>query len=189
MAELPPEISEVVTAERIVHLVFRVAADWEGERERAVAEMEERIARVLAYARSGAYRERFGDRVPVLRMRTPDPPPSIVTALLKERGIEVDSESRPPAVPDYACVVCGRTGLAEEQVEMIDQGWACPSCLHGWRQVQGMASPGPAGRIRLSGGLGTALMVALLIVCAIGIYHALQYMSQMSGVIWEGVRK
>jgi hypothetical protein len=143
-AALAPDIEETVETDVGVHLVFRVALDWETEREQAVAQMERKVAALQEYAASPAYRERFGQRPAVLRMRTPRPPPSVVEVVMTEAGVEVEVMVRPLPEKEVRCAICGRQGLEEQKVLMTSHGWACPSCFRAWQLFGERQAPRPA---------------------------------------------
>lgn len=179
-----PDLQELVQTPTAVHLIFRVDRDWQGEREQAVAEAEDKVARLGAYLASPAFRQRHGKRTGVLRMRTPAQPPSIVIQVLQERGVEVEAEDRPRAEPGQRCDLCGREGLWEDQVTMTGQGWGCPSCARAWARQQ-EPPPRPPGRLQrlMTGRTLSVALVLLLLLCLFGLYWTLDGMQHMNQVI------
>jgi len=159
-----PDIEEIVETDVGVHLVFRVALDWETEREQAVAEMERKVAALQDYGASPAYRERYGQRPAVLRMRTPRPPPSVVEVVMNEAGVEVEVMVRPVPEKEVSCAICGRQGLEEENVLMTSQGWACPSCFRAWRISGEKQAPRPADGERATKPIRRRLPLVLVLL-------------------------
>src|SRR3569832_427461 len=85
-----PELAAVIETPHWVHLVVRVENDWDTARDAASAEVEAKTEAATRYARSAAFRTRFGGRIGVVRVQSPRPAPSIVGALLTEKGIELE---------------------------------------------------------------------------------------------------
>lgn len=165
-----PDIEETVETDVGIHLVFRVALDWETEREQAVAQMERKVAALQEYAASPAYRERFGPRPAVLRMRTPRPPPSVVEVVMNEAGVEVEVMVRPVPEKEIRCAICGRHGLEEQKVLMTNHGWACPSCFRAWRIFGETQAQRPAAGERATRPLRRRLpLVVALLVLALAV--------------------
>lgn len=182
----PPDATELVETDSAVHVVLRVDADWEREREAAVAELERKLAALRAYIASPAFRERFGARTGVLRLRTPTQPPSIVGHLLGDAGVEVEAEDRPRAEPGARCALCGRDGLWEDQISMTEGGWACPSCFRAWTLQQDARQPRVGslpGERRLPGWAWTLGLALLLAVAGYGVYWTLDRLNGASQII------
>jgi hypothetical protein len=170
VAAAHPDAEELIETETAVHVVLRVAQDFAAEGEAAVAEVQRKLAALRQHIASPAFRARHGDRVAVLRLRTPTTPPSIVVHLLQEEGVELEAEDRPRAAPGERCALCGRTGLWEDQVSMTEEGWACPSCFRAWglRQQRGGARGEPmAGARRVSSTVRTVGLLLFLLGCFI----------------------
>lgn len=166
-AALAPDIEETVETDVGVHLVFRVALDWETEREQAVAQMERKVAALQKYAASPAYRERFGQRPGVLRMRTPRPPPSIVDVVMTEAGVEVEVMVRPVPEKEVRCAICGRQGLEEQKVLMTSHGWACPSCFRAWRLFGETQAPKPTAEERATRTIRRRLPLVIVLLALV----------------------
>ncbi len=115
----PPQPADAVLLTPIaVHLVFHVGPDWEAAREQAAAELEDKLARLTAYAKSREFKDRYGDRIGVLRLQTPAAPPSIVEHLLKERGVEVQLTGADAPAASEPCNQCQRTDFSTEDAAM-----------------------------------------------------------------------
>src|SRR5262245_13805216 len=105
--QAPPEpASALLVSPVAVHLVFRVGSDWEAEREQAAAELENKVQRLEDYAKSRAFKDRFGRRVGVLRLQSAAALPSVVSHLLSERGVEmqlIGVATEPSPSPCHFC--------------------------------------------------------------------------------------
>lgn len=183
-----PELEETVQTEQAVHLIFRVTRDWDTQREQAVAEVERKIAALTEYAGSPAFAARHGARLGVLRLRTPRQPPSIVTTVLGERGVEVDAPDAEGqrAGPGQTCASCGRQGLSEAQASMTDAGWACPSCFRAWTRLREKSGPQPL-RVPSLSFISTRVRIALFLVfialCVLGAGYELMRLGQVDRAI------
>jgi hypothetical protein len=183
-----PEIHAIVTTDHAVHLILQVVHPWASEREAAVAEVERKAKAATAFAASPEFKARYGARIGVLRVQSPEPAPSIVAHLLTEQGIELEPTGpKPPAGPDDAdrpaCSFCDRTELTTEQAAMTDSGWACPSCFRAWtikNQPQILQKP---RRLRIPSRLVIPLIVLAAALFALFLYSELRRLNSMNNVI------
>ncbi|MFO0577329.1 MAG: hypothetical protein U1A78_25260 [Polyangia bacterium] len=198
MAELPvpevPAIESIVTTDHAIHLVVGVGGDWDGGREAAVAELEDKVGAAERFAVSPAFRARFGDRIGIPRAVLAREPPSVVRAVMDERGVELEVKGAAPA-GDRRCELCGRTGFAAEQLLLSDHGWACPSCARAWalhKEGGRVYKPQPglrdseahAGKLRtLRSRLILPLLLALVAFFVVGALIQLNKLTRINNMI------
>ena len=183
-----PEIHATVTTDHAVHLIIQVVQPWATEREAAVAEVERKTQAATAYAASSEFKTRYGTRIGVLRVQSPEPAPSIVAHLLTEQGIELEylnaaPTAAPEGSPPIVCSFCARPQLTTEQAQMTDTGWACPSCFRAWtikNQPQLRLKP---RRLRIPSRLVIPLIVLAAALFALFLYSELSRMNSMNSVI------
>jgi hypothetical protein len=171
-----------VTTNHAVHLIVHTSGDWEKSREATTAELEKKTRAATAFAASPAFRERFGPRIGVVRVKTPTDAPSIVHTLLAEQGIELEVTGGAPEGGE-TCVFCGRTHLLESQAAMTDDGCACPSCFRAWNvKLQPELVKKPR-RLRLPPWLLWPLIALVAGLFFFGAYYELRRLNQMNTII------
>lgn len=178
-----PEIAEVVTTDHAVHLIVAVRGDWAAEREATSAELERLIGAATAFAASPAFRERFGSRIAVIRAQSKSEPPSVVSHLMAEQGIELEDQSAPRPEGGERCHFCGREHLTEEQVSLTDEGSACPSCFRAWNvknQPQLLEKP---RRLRIPPRLVWPLVALFSLLFFAGLFYEFRRLNSMNSII------
>lgn len=186
-----PAIEDTLVTPSAVHLVVRIDRDWEADREAAVADLEDKIAAADRYADSPAFRALHGDRLGIARVRVKVEPPSVVRAVMEERGIELEVIGA-PARGICECELCHRGGFADEQRRLTDGGWACPTCASAWaRGKEGKRGFKPAlgirdaeahaGQLRtLQSRLVFPLLAAIVVLFAIGAAIELKLLTRIN---------
>lgn len=189
-----PAIEDTLATPSAVHLVVRVDRDWDEDREAAVADLEDKIAAADRYADSLAFRSQYGERLGIARVRVKTEPPSVVRAVMEERGIELEVIGA-PARGICECELCHRGGFADEQRRLTDGGWACPTCASAWaRSKEGRRAFKPAlgirdadahaGKLRtLQSRLVFPLLAAILFIFAVGAAIQLKKLTRINNMI------
>lgn len=189
-----PAIEETLSTPSAVHLVVRIDREWDADREAAVAELEDKIAAADRYADSPAFRALHGERLGIARVRVKTEPPSVVRAVMEERGIELEVIGA-PARGICECELCHRGGFADEQRRLTDGGWACPTCASAWaRSKEGKRGFKPAlgirdadahaGKLRtIQSRLVFPLLAAILVIFAVGAAIQLKKLTRINNMI------
>jgi hypothetical protein len=178
-----PELDALQENSACVHLLIRLRGDWAAQRPALVEAMEQRTHAALAYANSAAFRQRFGDRIGVVRVQTDGAVPSVVAAVFSERGVEIEdlSAARPSDGP--TCGFCGRTQLSTEQATMTDEGWSCPSCFRAWNVKAQPQLAKPPRRFFIPPQILWPLLALVALLFLVGVAIELRHLSHMNQII------
>ncbi len=180
-------VDALVLTDHAVHLILRVSGNWESDRDRTVADLEQRIAEVCSFATSAVFRQRFGARIGVIRVQPQFVAPSIVVHLLTEQGIELEQPDAAHPEDGPSCVECPRQHLNAEQAAMTDHGWACPACFRAWNVRSHPQMLQKPRRWRIPQRLLWPLVIFVMAFYAFVTFYKLQGLSNMNRVIRQHI--